>query len=134
MRKRATPLPIPSTLRPRVHGYPLSCTLGRSVLGKDSGIARFLMTAEYATYRYLRCAVNVKSIITKLDHYGIRESTLTLLISFLKRQQFVSLQNVNSQIWFNDYGVPQGSILGALLFLLYINDLLDTVLSSPILC
>ena len=40
-------------------GYPLSCTLGRSVLGICSGVARFLMTAEYATYRYLRCVVNV---------------------------------------------------------------------------
>ena len=40
-------------------GYPLSCTLGRSVLGIGSGIARFLMTAEYAIYRYLRCVVNV---------------------------------------------------------------------------
>ena len=41
-------------------GYPLSCTLGRSVLGIGSGAARFLMTAEYATYRYLRCVVNVR--------------------------------------------------------------------------
>ena len=40
-------------------GYPLSCTLGRSVLGIGSGVARFLMIAEYATYRYLRCVVNV---------------------------------------------------------------------------
>ena len=39
-------------------GYPLSCTLGRSVLGIGSGVARFLMIAEYATYRYLRCVVN----------------------------------------------------------------------------
>ena len=37
-----------------------SCTLGRSVLGIGSGAARFLMIAEYATYRYLRCVVNVK--------------------------------------------------------------------------
>ena len=43
-------------------GYPLSCTLGRSVLGIGSGVARFLMTAEYATYRYLRCVVNVMQL------------------------------------------------------------------------
>ena len=40
-------------------GYPLWCTLGRSVPGIGSGVARFLMIAEYATYRYLRCVVNV---------------------------------------------------------------------------
>ena len=44
-------------------GYPLSCTLGRSVLGIGSGVARFLMTAEHSTYRYLRCVVNVKKIL-----------------------------------------------------------------------
>ena len=72
-----------------------------------------------------------QSLTTKLDHYG--EPTLSLLISFLKGKQFVSLQNVNSQVRPNDYGVPQGSILGPLLFLLYINDLPDTVQSAPIL-
>ena len=40
-------------------GYALSCTPGRSVLGIGSGAVRFLTTAEYATYRYLRCVVNV---------------------------------------------------------------------------
>ena len=39
--------------------HPLSCTLGRSVLGIGSGVARFPMTAENATYRYLRRVVNV---------------------------------------------------------------------------
>ena len=52
-------------------GYPLSCTLDRSVLGIGSGVARFLMTAEYATYRYLRCVVNVNNnlLTSKLDVY-----------------------------------------------------------------
>ena len=48
-------------------GYPLSCTLGRSVLGIGSGVARFLMIAEYATYRYLRCVVNVMKLILLLQ-------------------------------------------------------------------
>ena len=44
-------------------GYPLSCTLGRSVHGIGSGVARFLMIADYATYRYLRCVVNVLNFV-----------------------------------------------------------------------
>ena len=48
-------------------GNPLSCTLGRSVLGIGSGVARFLMTAEYATYRYLRCVVNVMLLLSQLS-------------------------------------------------------------------
>ena len=47
--------------------YPLSCTLGRSVLGIGSGVARFLMIAEYATYRYLRCVVNVMLLLSQLS-------------------------------------------------------------------
>ena len=48
-------------------GYPLSFTLGRSVLGIGSGFARFLMIAEYATYRYLRCVVNVMLLLSQLS-------------------------------------------------------------------
>ena len=48
-------------------GYPLSCTLDRSVLGIGSGVAHFLMTAEYATYRYLRCVVNVMLSLSQLS-------------------------------------------------------------------
>ena len=53
-------------------GYPLSCTLGRSVLGIGSGVARFLMTAEYATYRYLRCVVNVMILLSQLSFSFVR--------------------------------------------------------------
>ena len=45
-------------------GYPLSCTLGRSVLGIGSGVARFLMTAEYATYY---CVCNDFSVFQCAD-------------------------------------------------------------------
>ena len=48
-------------------GYPLSCTLSHSVLGIGSGVARFLMTAEFATYRYLRCVVNLMLLLSQLS-------------------------------------------------------------------
>ena len=59
-------------------GYSLSCTLRRSVLEIGSGVARFLMIAEYATYRYLRCVVNVMLLLSQLS-----VSNLIMLITML---------------------------------------------------
>ena len=62
-------------------GYPLSCTLGRTVLGIGSGVARFLMTAEYATYRYLRCVVNVMHIFFVFTRAMWCPHTISMLLS-----------------------------------------------------
>ena len=65
-------------------------------------------------------------LLSKLEHYGIQQNALQLLSSYLKdRSHYVQLDNVKSKSHAITCGIPQGSVLGPLLFNTYINDITE---------
>ena len=72
-------------------------------------------------------------LLKKLEYYGIKGLSHKWFKSYLSnRQQFVTINGFNSKNQSMNYGVPQGSVLGPLLFLIYINDLHKAIKFSTI--
>ena len=68
--------------------------------------------------------INHTILLNKLKYYGLKGSTLNLFQSYLSnRKQYTEIEDNTSTILPIFVCVPQGSILGPILFIIYVNDL-----------
>ena len=95
-------------------------------LGKLVGLAFIDLKKSFDT-------VDHDILCKKLDAYGVQQRELSWFRSYLSnRNQFCRVNGVDSNVGEIEIGVPQGSCLGPLLFLIYINDLPQAVQDSSV--
>ena len=75
-----------------------------------------------------------RRLIAKLQSYGIEGKVLNFISAFLsKRTQVVKVNGEDSALGHVLSGIPQGSVLGPILFVIYINDILESTKSDGLL-
>lgn len=126
-------------LTPRQFGFPRGYSTDLALIALTDTIkaeidrGRFVGSV-FIDYSKAFDSLNDSILFSKLNAYGITGPSLELLRSYLHdRQQQVCVSGVLSDTQIINTGVPQGSILGPLLFLIYINDFPNCLTSTACL-
>ena len=91
------------------------------------------ITGVFLDFQKAFDVVDHSILLDKMNFYGIRGVANNWFKSYLSnRNQYVAINGVNSNVTHVPYGVPQGSILGPLLFLIFINDLHNSIKHSTV--
>lgn len=113
------------------YGFRSKRSTNTAIISTVNRITQALENNEYVAGIFLDFSkafdtINHQILLKKLEHYGIRGLSLELIRNYLSnRLQYVSYNGSDSCFGRITCGIPQGSILGPLFFLFYINDIFN---------
>ena len=125
-----------SVLRDTIFSFRKGHSTNTVVMGMHDDLPRAVKKGEVtlmvlADFSEAFGTVNYKVLITKLSTLGFSELFLRWFKSYLsERSHFVQIDDLTSESVNTRFDVPQGSILGSMLFNLYVSDLQDHLPSS----
>jgi len=119
-------------ISPSQYGFQKHCSTSAAVIELIENITdkidqKLITAGIFIDLKKAFDTVNHDILLRKLEHYGIRGVALEWARSYLSnRYQYVTINGINSEKRAIQCGVPQGSVLGPKLFLIYINDICHT--------